>query len=120
MCNYYRGDLLRADELTIGKDNHFIRKKGSKSLGVIHGEWTNFLKFDDMLYFRSKTYPLVNKYKMDYILPSDSTLREDLQMFIAGNESEAQIIKEKYEDVQRRDRIMREQYVKEIFNSKKK
>jgi hypothetical protein len=54
------------------------------------------------------------------VLPSDSSFREDLNLFINGNETEAQSIKEKYEDVQRNDRNLREKYLKESSKKQKK
>jgi hypothetical protein len=55
---------------------------------------------------------------MDYVLPSDSSKRDDLINFVNGNETEAQAIKEKYEDMQRHDRKLREQYSKELLFKK--
>lgn len=105
--------------MKIDSNGRFSKKKDSKSLGVIDGEWTNFLYFDNVLYWRVKTYPLTPIIKMEYSLPSDSTLREDLNHFIKGNETEAQAIKEKYEDIQRIDRKLREQYEKDVSKKKK-
>ena len=47
---------------------------------------------------------------MDFTLPSDSTFREDVKLFKEGKETEAQTIKENYEQVQRDDRKLREKY----------
>jgi hypothetical protein len=44
---------------------------------------------------------------MEFKLPSDSTLRKDLKLFIEGKEEEAQVEKEKMEEMQRRDRKLR-------------
>ena len=87
-------------------------------MSSVEGEWTHFLKFDDVVYWKSKNIPLAPLYKMDYIIPSDSTQREDLRNFINGNETEAQVIKEKYEDIQRNDRKLRENYEKELAKKK--
>ncbi len=66
-----------------------------------------------------KTDPLTPLAKMDYFLPSDSILREDLNYFLEGKETESQAVKEKYEDIQRNDRKLREQYEKDISKKKK-
>ena len=49
---------------------------------------------------------------MDFTLPSDSTFREDVLLFKEGKEDEAQKIKEKYEEIQRNDRKLREKFQK--------
>jgi hypothetical protein len=91
------------------KDCHYIRNKSCVIFGTVEGEWTKFLKFDNVLYWKSKTLLVAPKYKQDYTLPSDSGYREDLINFIDGDEARAQLIKEKYEEIQRRDRKLREQ-----------
>lgn len=55
---------------------------------------------------------------MDYVLPSDSSKRDDLIKFVNGDETEAQAIKEKYEDIQRNDRKLREKNNKEVLSKK--
>ena len=110
---------MAASDLKFDGKSKFTKKKDSKSLAVIDGEWTNFLYFDNVLYWRVKTYPLTPLTSMDYTLPSDSTIRDDLINFVNGKDTEAQAIKEKYEDVQRSDRKLREQTSKEILSKKK-
>jgi hypothetical protein len=52
-------------------------------------------------------------YKQYFTLPSDSSLREDLNFFIKDDETNAQLYKEKYEQVQRNDRELRLKFQKE-------
>ena len=88
-------------------------KKTAKVLCRIEGQWTKYLDFEHDRYWNKVDYPLVNFYKNDkYILPSDSTLREDLNYFINNDEVNAQICKEKLEDLQRNDKKFREKEVK--------
>lgn len=47
---------------------------------------------------------------MKYILPSDSSFREDLNYLLQNDEKNAQISKENIEDVQRKNRALREKY----------
>ena len=49
---------------------------------------------------------------IDYILPSDSTKREDLIALIKGDLDESQTKKEKLEQIQRDDLKLRENYAK--------
>jgi len=53
-------------------------------------------------------------YKMDFILPSDSSFREDLINFIKGDEVNAQKFKEGLEEKQRNDRKLRSNYLEKI------
>lgn len=76
----------------------------------IEGEWSKFLKFDDEEYWdisTTKYYPLL---RMDYTLPSDSTLRDDLIHLKYGREDEGEYAKVRLEEVQRRDRKLRSKY----------
>ena len=47
---------------------------------------------------------------MKFTLPSDSTVREDLVTFKTGLEEEADAVKIKLEEMQRKDRKLREKY----------
>jgi len=51
---------------------------------------------------------------MDFILPSDSSFREDLINFIKGDEVNAQKFKEGLEEKQRNDRKLRSNYLEKI------
>ena len=98
-------------------------KKNAKNHCNIEGQWTKYLDFQNERYWDKAEYPLANYYKdSNYILPSDSTLREDLNYFINNDEINAQIWKEKLEDQQRNDRKFREKEIKKkviiYFNSK--
>jgi hypothetical protein len=87
-------------------------KKDFKSLCKIEGEWTNSIKFDDKgywIYDQCTHYPLR---RMKFTLPSDSTVREDLVVFKKGLEEEADAVKIKLEEIQRKDRKLREKYRK--------
>ena len=56
----------------------------------------------------------------DFKLPSDSSHRADLNIFLTGKEEEAQIEKEKLEELQRNDRKLREPFNKEMIKEEKK
>lgn len=47
---------------------------------------------------------------MKFTLPSDSTVRQDLIVFKNGSEEEADTVKIKLEEIQRKDRKLREKY----------
>ena len=46
-------------------------------------------------------------FKKEFILPSDSSLRGDLEFLIKGDTDNSQKIKEEYEEIQRNDRVLR-------------
>ena len=49
---------------------------------------------------------------MDYKLPSDSSLREDVNLWGQNEEQKAQIKKEEYEEIQRKDIKLRNKFKK--------
>ena len=53
-------------------------------------------------------------YEMEYKLPSDSSLREDMNLWGHNDEEKAQIKKEEYEEIQRNDTKLRTLYKKKI------
>ena len=57
---------------------------------------------------------------MAYTLPSDSTFREDLNVWkVDKDEDKAQRLKVKFEEIQRKDKKLRENWAKEMKNKKK-
>jgi hypothetical protein len=88
---------------------HYLKKNPKNYCGV-EGQWTKYLNFENEKYWENGDYPLARFYREDYILPSDSTFREDLNYFIQNDEEQAQIWKEKMEEIQRNDRKLREKY----------
>jgi hypothetical protein len=79
----------------------------------IDGEWTGFLFFDEAKYWQVTDYSPLPMYKQNsYLLPSDSTNREDLRSWINNDETNAQTYKEKYEEIQRTDRKLRSENYK--------
>lgn len=70
------------------------------------------MRCDDENYWDVNDYEIIPMRKLNYTLPSDSSLREDIKYFIADEEEKAQEIKEKYEQIQRDDRKLRDKYSK--------
>jgi len=106
-----RGQITQFTDIEFDKDGKHSLKKNAKSFGAIEGQWTKFLSYDNEKYWEKGEYPLTRYYRDDYILPSDSTFREDLKYFIADDEINAQTYKEKMEDLQRNDRKLREKHI---------
>jgi hypothetical protein len=103
--------MTNLNEISIGATcNKHIISKHMKSFCKIDGEWTNFLNFNNVTYWRAEDYEPIPIHEGVYTLPSDSTLRLDLNFHIEGDETNAQLHKEKLEEIQRTERKLRESY----------
>lgn len=111
------GKIVNLSDVKIDKDgsNHELNKD-AKSFGILGGEWTQEIIFGEEIYWKRNLENYCNLYEMDYKLPSDSSLREDLNLWGNNNEQKAQIKKEEYEEIQRNDTKLRNQYNKKINN----
>jgi hypothetical protein len=98
-------------KIDVKGNKHSLNKK-AVTYGEITGSWIHQLRIDGELLWKREDYQIYQTYEMGFKLPSDSTFRKDLEVFIKGNENEAQILKEQYEEEQRRDRKLREDYEK--------
>ena len=109
--DYFEGDILKLSDVKIDKEGaKHERDKKATSFCKISGEWSSYISFDNEVYWTKNNDDLLNLYFMEFTLPSDSTFREDVKLFKEGKEEEAQKIKEKYEQIQRDDRKLREKY----------
>ncbi len=109
--DYFIGDILKVSDVKIDNEGaKHEREKKATSFCSISGEWSSFISFDNEIYWTRNNEDLLSLYFMDFTLPSDSTFREDVKLFKEGKETEAQTIKENYEQVQRDDRKLREKY----------
>ena len=88
-----------------------ITDSQGKQLSVLTGSFLGYMEFDGVRYW---DYRYVDPYKVnfDIALPSDSEARMDLILLREGNIEEAQKKKEELENIQRRDRKLREDYSK--------
>lgn len=73
------------------------------------GSWLEYIKFGDRVYWSIDVKPEENWVVSSDHLPSDSIYREDLQHLKQDNESQAQIEKDRLENIQRRDKVLRAQ-----------
>ena len=111
-CDYFRGEIVNLSDVEFKKDFNHTIKKNAKSISKLEGEWTNYLKIDGKTYWISSDYDLSPFIIHDFTLPSDSSHREDLKELINDNADKSQKIKEEYEEVQRKDRELRKNYLK--------
>jgi hypothetical protein len=85
----------------VNKDKHIISN--------IEGEFTSHLKFDNDIFWEYSQYTFPKFKRMANTLPSDSTFREDLILLKKGEGDMAQKFKVKLEEVQRKDKKLREE-----------
>lgn len=103
----------KADEWSIiDKEKHI--------LSSIEGEFTHFLKFDNTAYWEYQKDAFPKFKRMAYTLASDSTFREDLNWLKKKDEDAAQRLKVKHEEIQRKDKKLRENWAKEQEKLKNK
>lgn len=104
----FKGDILKMKDIQIDKNGcKHSKEKKATSYAEITGSWLHEVVIDNEVFWRREDYQLFQIYEMEFKLPSDSTLRKDLKLFIEGKEEEAQVEKEKMEEMQRRDRKLR-------------
>lgn len=110
MPDVLKGVITRKSQCIINeKDKSFTPKDKHFIFSKIEGEWSDYLKFDDTIYWDYSTFGHYNveRREDDFVLPSDSTKREDLIILKLGNENEAQKAKVRLEEIQRVDRKLR-------------
>ena len=103
--------MIKYEDLEIKNNLEYSAKKKSKEILKISGEWTNFLKFGDEVYWKINDYVRLPIFQQGgCLLPSDSVFRKDLISLIKNDEVNAQNFKEEYEEMQRNDRKLREKF----------
>ena len=109
----FRGMIVKLKDVTVKYDKctHEI-KEGATPLINIEGGWTRECCFDGDEYWNVEDYPLFEEFDVGYVLPSDGRKRSDRCEFIKGNIEKAQEEKEKLENIQRKDRKLRAEYMK--------
>jgi hypothetical protein len=81
-------------------------------ISTLEGEWTNYINFDGVTYWRQGGVQLLPMERMNFTLPSDSTYREDILLYKNNHIDYAQDAKVYLEEIQRNDKKLREIYNK--------
>lgn len=106
-----RGCITRLSPCTFNpKDSSFTLNKNHTHFAEIKGEWSKNCYIDGELYWDFNDYAHFDLLRMNFTLPSDSTLREDLLLLKKGDENAAGEAKTKLEEIQRKDRKLRAEY----------
>ncbi|GBG86444.1 hypothetical protein CBR_g41440 [Chara braunii] len=103
-----RGDIIRRSPLNGGTQSAEVTK-----LGTIEGVWLTHLDCDGKRLWDIKTAVAVKPEPVDNPLPSDCRFRQDLIALKAKDYDAAQTWKEKLENIQRADRALRREGLKE-------
>ena len=112
--DYFEGHIVNSKYVQVDEDgsNHILLK-GYHSLCKISGEWTNYISFDNVDYWCVNNNKCLTMYHdEDFMLPSDGSLRTDLQCLMKGKEEACLKEKEHLEIRQRYDRKLRAEYAK--------
>jgi hypothetical protein len=76
------------------------------------GSWLQYLQFGERIWWNSEMKPFESWKRSDDHLPSDSSYREDLNLLLSGDLVRAQAEKERLENIQRRDKMLRTGLIK--------
>ena len=119
--DFFMGNIVHSKYVQVDEEgsNHTLIK-GYHSICKISGEWTNNIKFDEEEYWNlHDDNPLTMYHDENMMLPSDGSLRTDLQCFAKGNEEASQKEKDRLEEKQRADRKLRAKWAKKNGNKEK-
>jgi hypothetical protein len=106
----------------ISKNTKFDKKEKSYKLiseeknilSNVEGEFTNSIRFDGKSYWNYDYDGFPKIRSMKYILFSDSIYRDDLVWMKKGEENLSQRFKVKLEEIQRKEKKLREENLKAI------
>ena len=89
-------------------------------ISMCEGNWIDNIYIDGKLYWemgRTMPAPIV---RLDNLLPSDTSFRDDINALANGNSKEAQILLDSFEENERRDKKLREEGAKKRKAASKK
>lgn len=116
----FAGQIVKLEDVKIDqKDTDHKLEKDAQGFGVIKGEWTKNVTFDEEEYWTTDNYSLLTVYEVGYKCPSDGRFRPDLIALINKDEETSQKEKEKLENIQRADRKLRANWKEKREKEKK-
>jgi hypothetical protein len=90
------------------KNKIYSIKEGKKAIGIISGEWCDFIKYDDKeIWNKNEDDGFISMEKMEFTLPSDSTYREDAMFLKIKKEALAEEAKTFLEERDKSDENLR-------------
>jgi len=116
----FKGAIANLSDITIDKEFKHTFKKNYKPICSIEGEWTNFVKFGEQVYWVNGELDFPPFIKQLNTIESDSSKRVDLNYLLNDDIANSQKCKEEYEEVQRKDRELRAKFNPKEKEKKKK
>lgn len=94
--------------------DYFSGEIRSKNITVckVYGSYLSFIEFNNIRYWDIRQNIPVKRLEYESKLKSDSLKRDDRILLELGRTEEAQVAKEKLEELQRNDRKLREKFLK--------
>ena len=110
--DFSKGFISAYDDANYDKSKKEFTCESKKIISKIEGEWTVFLKIDENVYWNHDDPSKYKLEKQEFTLDSDTRLRSDLLFFKEKNTDQAQLSKAILEEIQRKDRKLRQNYKK--------
>ncbi len=109
--DHFKGFITKNKELLTIKTNSVFDSKDV--ISSCEGYWVENISFDGKLYWEIGRNEPTEVTRVDgLLLPSDTSLRPDINALARGDEKEAQRLKDIFEEEQRRDKKLREEAAK--------
>lgn len=106
--DYFNGFIAKTSNIKYDHKKNAYTCDKTNVIANIEGEWSSYIKIDEKIYWEHGKFQPYTIEKMKFTLPSDSLLRDDLLIKKKGNDDLSQQAKIKLEEVQRKDRKLRE------------
>lgn len=111
--DYFKGYIAQDTHVVFDSKSNTYKVDENGILSNLEGEFMTHANFDNKSYWSSdENFRLADQYKMNFTLPSDSLLREDVLLYKKGRLDLAQYAKMMLEDIQRKDDKLRKAKVK--------
>lgn len=105
--DYSLGFICKTSDVQYDPKSSSYKCDKKCTLSSIEGEWTNYIKFDNVFYWKHADTIIHQMERQEFTLPSDSLFRDDLLLFREGNLDLSQQAKTNLEEIQRNDRKLR-------------
>eukprot|EP01022_Parablepharisma_sp_SALTPOND_P029939 TRINITY_DN74979_c1_g1_i1.p1 TRINITY_DN74979_c1_g1~~TRINITY_DN74979_c1_g1_i1.p1 ORF type:complete len:456 (+),score=38.34 TRINITY_DN74979_c1_g1_i1:177-1370(+) len=117
--DHFKGFITKNKTLLENKENSVFSSKDVVS--SCEGNWIDNIFFDGKLYWEiGRIVPCPVTRVNGVVLPSDTSLRSDINALAQGNPKEAQKLKDAVEEAERKDKKLREQTAKKLKTKQSK
>jgi len=108
--DYFQGFITRKSQCTNEQDNNWTiykEKEDCTKFLELNGRWNNSIECEDEVLWERKKLNYSELRRLDYTVPSDSTLRKDIILLKENDFTNSQKEKLKYENLQKKDNKLR-------------